>query len=253
VREAALSSLCTFLSARQTSSSLSTLEILKLWMGLYYALWMADRAIPQQNLCNDLAGLLSVFGDDVDAATAWLRGFWATMAGKWTEIDVLRMEKFLLLVRRVLGASLAWMKTGAGGQQKWDADRVDKMLALLAEWPLSLRYERQGDGVEGDEELMPKNVPAGLKVHVLDIWVDEAEKLGMLEDDDAADQEILRRINDLVAALHEGTTTTSVRKRSEESLADQRLPWNARAADGIEGQGGEDDMADDASWDGFND
>ena len=263
MREAALSSLRAFLAARQTSSSLSTLEILKLWMGLYYALWMADRAVPQQNLCNDLAALLSVFDrDDNAAAIAWLRGFWATMARKWTEIDVLRMEKFLLLVRRVLGASLAWMKADvAGGEGKWDAGRVDSMLDLLAEWPFSLQSGRQSNsaGDDGgsrggeDEDLMPKTVPAGLRVHVLDIWVDEAEKLGMLDDDDTVGHEILKRINDLVAALQKATTTTSVRKRSQDSLDDERLPWNAKDA-GIEGQGGEDeDMADDASWDGFND
>jgi ribosomal RNA-processing protein 1 len=220
--------------------------VLQLWKGLFFALWMADRAIPQQNLAAELAGLTAVLPER--AVAPWLRGFWATMAREWTGIDVLRMNKFLLLVRRVLGASLAWMKDPEDG---WDAGHVDAVLSLLAGWPFL--PQEQVERAEGEDgETMPKVVPVGLRVHVLDTWVDEAEKVGLLNADDEAAKEILKRLNGLVEALAKATTAPAVRVRAKEALDDERLPWNASAG-GLEGDAEDADVADDASWDGFND
>lgn len=293
-RTAALTSLRTFLSAKHISTSLTTLDILKLWKGLFYAMWMCDRPLPQQQLCNDLSELVWALPDDCAVVAPWLRGFWATMAREWTTgIDVLRMEKFLLLVRRVLGASLAWMqarqqpaaaskktkrttragkKRGADGEDKsaaeekkdvrrWDRERVGAVLTLLADWPF--RADEESRHEEEEDALMPKLVPTGLKLHVLDIWVDEAEKAGLLEgdcEDDKKEEEeeeeeeedtlpgrkVIQRINELVDKLREQTLSKAVRIRSKESLADERLPWNKKEAGGEEG-------GEDGEWGGLDD
>lgn len=276
-RTGALESLRTFLSAKHISSSLSTLDILKLWKGLFYALWMCDRPLPQQALCSDLADLIWILPEP--AVVPWLKGFWATMAREWTTgIDVLRMEKFLLLVRRTLGASLVWMqvreakkakntkKRAANGETatatatasvNFDKSRVDQILLLLANWPFRTDEERREE--EEKDELMPKLVPVGLKLHALDIWVDEAEKAGMLETGESHDdskkgedstlssKEVLQRLNDLVDTLRTKTLSKAVRVRSKDSLADKRLPWNQKKA-------GEDgpDCDDDAEWGGLD-
>lgn len=254
---------------------------------------MCDRPLPQQQLCNDLSELVWALPDDA-AVAPWLRGFWATMAREWTTgIDVLRMEKFLLLVRRVLGVSLAWTqarqpspatrnnsrkkkeqttkttragagagrKRGADGEEKsaaekdarrWDRERVDAVSTLLADWPF--RADEESRHEEEEDALMPKFVPTGLKLHVLDIWVDEADKAGLLEDEGGEDgeedgktededtlsgREVVQRINELVDKLREETLSKAVRIRSKDSLADERLPWNKKEAGGEEG--GEDD------------
>lgn len=311
LRDQALTSIRTFLSAKHISSSLSTLDILKLWKGLFYALWMCDRPLPQQQLCADLSALVWVLPQE--AVAPWLRGFWATMAREWTTgIDVLRMEKFLLLVRRVLGVSLVWAQTrpedeeGAdgngkaagksGGRRKsggaaagkkrsadgelvadskknnkknesvprWNAERTEQVLQLLADWPF--RAEEESRREEDEEGLMPKMVPVGLKLHALDIWIDEAEKAGMLEggdeeaqqDDDKktkkttpegetlSGREVLQRINDLVEAMRAETRSTQVRIRSKDALADERLPWNEVEED-------ESDDGDEDVWRGLGD
>lgn len=272
LRESALSTLRTFLSARAASSALSLLDALKLWKGLFYALWMCDRTIPQQNLCADLAGLLEILptssstgggGEEeeeekegVATVTLWLRAFWATMAREWTGIDVYRMEKFLLLVRRMVGASFKWMRAAEG----WDARRVDAVLGLLEEWPFSVDDGHLAAGRLTDV-LMPKTVPSGLRIHLCDIWVDEAVKVGLLSagkeeregdsemkeaDKDLVDKEALRimkRINTMVETLQQRTSTTAVKLRAKESLADDRLPFNKPGA-----TVGDDDE----SWDGFD-
>ena len=244
------------------ASALSPLDVLKLWKGLFYALWMCDRPLPQQALAQDLADLVYVLptparggdngGEEVVVVAAWLRGFWATMAREWTGIDVLRMDKFLLLVRRVLGASLAWMRVAdgeeagrtkkrrSGGEEKtrksrWDGKRVDAVIGVLGEFPFVLEEDaktsRQQEGGESEEkkkgdELTPRFVPVGLKLHALDIWVDEAEKVGLLEDEDEEAKDIVRRITELVDELEKGTTSPAVRIRSKQSLLDDRLPFN---------------------------
>jgi ribosomal RNA-processing protein 1 len=228
--------------------------MLKLWKGLFYALWMCDRPIPQQTLCADLAGL--VYLVPREAVVPWLRAFWATMSREWTGIDVLRMEKFLLLVRRIVGVGFEWMKlaTGAQGSGRWDGAKVNDVLGLLSEWPFAVEDEariRQDLGLSAQDTPAPLNVPVGLRIHVLDIWVDEAEKAGVLEDADEAGQDIMQRITGLVDLLERQTTSKAVRIRAKESLEDPRLPANRGAA-----HQSCDVMtaaADNESWDGFDD
>lgn len=284
-RTAALESLRTFLSAKHISSSLSTLDILKLWKGLFYALWMCDRPLPQQALCQDLADLVWVLPPT--GVIPWLRGFWATMAREWTTgIDVLRMEKFLLLVRRILASSVAWMqlrepakKTARakkrtfdgsveGPSARFDDKKVEQMLGLLADWPF--RPDEESRKEDEEDALMPKIVPVGLKLHTLDIWVDEAEKAGMLEESkepEARGQgkgkqkvgpeglsggEVLQRLSDLVELLRSTTLSPAVRKRSSESLLDERLPRNRQQRGRDEPVGGDGIGGHDDEWAGLD-
>jgi ribosomal RNA-processing protein 1 len=258
-------------------SSLTPLDALKLWKGLFYALWMCDRALPQQALCAELADLVQLLPRDA-AAQTWLRAFWATMAREWTGIDVLRMEKFLLLVRRVVGAGFKWMRKGGGdgggnGEKKgkgtsssnWDARKVDDVLVLLGEWPFSLeeegRIENQpalkgGKGEEEEESnQITQKIPAGLRLHVLDVWVDEAEKAGLLEEDDEEAKQIVQRVSDQIDALEQATTSPAVRVRAKESLADDRLPGNRKPGVSERANEGatEDAQGDNDSWDGLDD
>lgn len=245
---------------------------------------MCDRPLPQQALCQDLADLVWILPEP--AVIPWLRGFWATMAREWTTgIDVLRMEKFLLLVRRTLASSLVWMqlrepakKTArarkraadgsvAGPIVKFDDNRVEQMLGLLADWPF--RPDDESRKEEEEDALMPKIVPVGLKLHALDIWVDEAEKARILEESHGAEagdrgraekkgepkacsgEEVLRRLSDLVDTLHSTTLSPAVRKRSEESLLDERLPRNRQQDNHEETGGGHGGDDDDDEWVGL--
>ncbi|KAI0485057.1 Nop52-domain-containing protein [Xylariaceae sp. FL0804] len=324
-RLAAVDSLRTFLSAPSRARRLGRLDHLRLWKGLFYAVWMCDRPRPQQALCADLASLLDALpvgtdNDNNDPAAVvrrWLAAFWETMAREWTGVDVLRMDKFLLLVRRVLGASLAWarqhLEEGGGGGAKekrergairngdgakgaaaddnedaatsksnrkasrkrkreaaandhdidtdnnTDSSGADAILDVLAAWPL----EPTGD---------LSKVPVGLRLHVLDIWVDEAAGAGLLppaDDDDDVDDGAMtaaeRAFGDRLRRLVEAqsrSTCRPVRLRARESLADHRLPGNVKEDDSEEDDDDDGEAAaaaGDASsnkedgWGGFDD
>ncbi|KAI1480029.1 hypothetical protein K445DRAFT_317398 [Daldinia sp. EC12] len=243
-RTSALGTLRTFLTAPTTARKLTDLDYLKLWKGLFYSVWMCDRPIPQQNLCAELAGLVATLptpsDDECAVVIPFLRAFWATLAREWTSIDVLRMEKFLLLVRRMFGASLAWVGDGRKGKKgnQWAGIRAEGMLQLLEEWP----FEKTGD---------LSKVPVGLRLHVLDVWVDEAEKLELLAeegDENAKDRsQFLDRLRTIVE-VQSKSTCKPVRTRAKESLSDERLPWNS---DGLADES--NNRGDGDSWDGFED
>ncbi|RYP65341.1 hypothetical protein DL769_006356 [Monosporascus sp. CRB-8-3] len=238
-RTQALSTLRTFLSSSSARPRTHP-DNLKLWKGLFYSLWMCDRPVPQQNLCAELASLQSALPptEGEEAVTQWLAAFWQTMAREWTGIDVLRLEKFLLLVRRVFGAGVAWARDAGAGAKGEKERRQDALLRLFAEWPL----ETSGD---------LSKMPVGLRLHVLDIWVDEVERAGFLggeEGDSEDDLAFLRRMRELVLVQLK-SPSKPVRARAKESLADERLPWNKSRGDGDADESGDDEDG----WGGFKD
>lgn len=230
LRTQALTSLQTFLGSQR---SLTRLDALKLWKGLFYAMWMCDRPVPQQNLAAELAGLTACLGNE-DVAT-WLAAFWETMSRHWTDVDVLRMEKFLLLVRRTFASGLAWVKEGGYAE-----GRAEALEGVLAEWPFE---------VEGDL----RRVPVGLRLHGVDIWVDELERTGVVGED-ALEEAVAfaKRVAKLVEPLRRSPIKT-VRVKAAEALGDERLPWIEAKKEEEKGGGGVDGGKDDDEWGGFDD
>ncbi|KAK7423432.1 hypothetical protein QQZ08_009112 [Neonectria magnoliae] len=223
LRTSALESLQTFLASRP---ALAEADAQKLWKGLFYALWMTDRPVPQQRLAADLAALL--FRLQPACAVPWLRAFWAVVGAQWTGIDVLRLEKFLLLVRRVFAAHVRLARQ--------NPDTVPALLAVLAEYP----FDPEGD---------LRKVPVGVRLHVLDLWVDELDREGALADDAAAP--LVNGLGDLVLAL-QTCPVKPVRERVRDNHADERLPWG-KAKDTAAGDDKERAGEDDDEWGGIDD
>lgn len=216
-REAALASLRTFLSGRR---ALDSLACLKLWKGLFYCLWMTDRPLPQQALCNNLASLVhDIFPDN---RNEFIRAFWATMSREWGNIDVLRMEKFLLCTRRFLGAQLGVCK-----EAKWKKSTVEEQLSLLEEVPMNVEDMKIGNGI---------------RYHVIDIYIDELERAGALEEGRKGVE--LSVLLEPLEKLKKSSPTKSVRLKAKEALADERLPGNEKE---------EDVEMEDEGWGGFDD
>jgi ribosomal RNA-processing protein 1 len=165
---------------------------------------MSDRPRPQQALANDLASLVAL----VPPATAipFLRAFWQTMAREWTNIDVLRMEKFLLLTRRYVGATFALLEKAG-----WERGLVESHLELLEEIPLNV------DDIK---------LPNGMRYHVIDVFVDELERVGALEMGrvGVSLDTLLRPLE----KLGKESPTKAVRTKCGEALEDERLPGNKK-------------------------
>ncbi|TDZ39186.1 Ribosomal RNA-processing protein 1-like protein [Colletotrichum spinosum] len=229
-RTQALTSLQTFLASHR---SLARIDALKLWKGLFFAMWMCDRPIPQQNLASELAQLTACLRN-ADVPT-WLAAFYEIMSKQWTDIDVLRMEKFLLLVRRVFASGIAWVREG-----DYDAERAEALLHVLAEWPFE---------VEGDL----RRVPIGLRLHGVDIWVDELERTDTIAEG-ASDKAVdfARKVSKLVEPLKRSPIKT-VRVKAADSVEDERLPWTESKPEEAPAAVAAEEEDDDDEWGGIDD
>ncbi len=151
------------------------------------------------------------------------------MQREWTNIDVLRMEKFLLLVRRYLGATFEVMKRG-----DWEQGLVDAHLELLEEVPCEVQDQR---------------IPNGMRFHVIDIYVDELERVGALEEGCEAP---LEKLLEPLKRLAKESPTKPVRTKAKEALADERLPGNAKTEEQIAAEA-EEKAKEDEGWGGIED
>lgn len=115
------------------------------------------------------------------------------------------MDKFLFLVRQYLHASFRLF-----ARQHWQkADALERYLDILRETPLN--------------PTDPK-VPNGLRLHVLDIYIDELDKVDEARESGLPLEQVLAPLRE----LGEKSVTKAIRVRVKETLEeDERLEdWN---------------------------
>ncbi|KAF1975076.1 nucleolar protein-like protein NOP52 variant [Bimuria novae-zelandiae CBS 107.79] len=225
MRDQALASLRAFLSSR---TEISELDLLKLWKGLFYCLWMQDKPAHQQALSRSLASLPSALKTPV--VLPFLRAFWTTIAREWAQIEALRLDKYLYLIRQYVNASFRFLSAN-----NWAGTKaIEEHGRIVAEIPLNP---------------VDAKVPNGLRFHVLDVWVDELEKVdGEWE---VEKRGVLEKVCEPVETLAREGKLKVVRKAAGECLADERL----RAWRGQETEKEDADMGDeeDEEWGGIED
>ncbi|KAL1607756.1 hypothetical protein SLS60_002692 [Paraconiothyrium brasiliense] len=224
-RDSALSSLRAFLSSR---SEISELDLLKLWKGLFYCLWMQDKPAQQQALSRSLASLPSSLKTPV--VFPFLRAFWATIAREWTQIEALRLDKYLYLIRQYVNASFRFLS-----QDNWaNKEGITEHGEIMREIPLNPEDTK---------------IPNGLRFHVLDVWVDELEKVD--GEWGVEKREALELLCAPVEALAKEGKLKVVRTAAKETLSDERL----RGWRGQEVEKTDVDMEDDEEeeWGGIED
>ncbi|CAL9689792.1 unnamed protein product [Knipowitschia caucasica] len=159
VRRKALKKLRGYLNARsRTQSGFSEEELLKLWKGLFYCLWMQDKPLLQEELSTQISGLLHHF-HNYSSQLLFFQTFLTTMKREWTGIDRLRMDKYFQLVRFVFRHMFELLQ-----KSQWDPSQIDLFLDLV--W----------------RELLHTGAPpVGLQLHVLDLYLRELAVVGAHE------------------------------------------------------------------------
>lgn len=134
-------------------------ELLKLWKGLFYCLWMQDKPLPQEELSQRISGLLHSF-QDVDGQLLYVESFLQTFKREWTGIDRLRMDKFYQLVRFMFRQTFEMLR-----RKNWESSLVGRVLDLL-----TVQILQSGCGA-----------PIGLQFHILDLYLTELATVGSAE------------------------------------------------------------------------
>jgi ribosomal RNA-processing protein 1 len=227
VRDGALDSLKTYLGAQ---SEISELDLLKLWKGLFYCLWMQDKPALQQGLSRDLASIVSSLRTKV--VLPFIRAFFLTMSREWTHIEALRLDKYLYLIRQYLNASFAFLS-----RNKWKKSLLEQWNAVVEEIPLECQNMR---------------IPNGLRYHVMDIWVDEMEKVEGDAWEKEEKKDTLETVVLPVEKMAKDGKLKPLRNAAKECLADDRLrAWRGQELEVEEEAEEEEDS--EAEWGGFAD
>jgi ribosomal RNA-processing protein 1 len=227
VRDEALNSLKTYLGAQ---TEISELDLLKLWKGLFYCLWMQDKPALQQGLSRDLASIVSSLRTPV--VLPFIRAFFLTMSSEWSRIEALRLDKYLYLIRQYLNASFTFLS-----RNKWKKSLLEQWNTVVEEIPL----ERQN-----------MRIPNGLRYHVMDIWVDEMEKVEGEAWEKEDRRETLETLVLPVEKMAKDGKLKPLRNAAKECLADDRLrAWRGQEVEVVEEAEEEDDS--EAEWGGFAD
>ncbi|NXX68727.1 RRP1B protein, partial [Spizella passerina] len=134
-------------------------ELLKIWKGLFYCMWMQDKPLLQEELAANISQLIHVF-QNTETRHLFIQTFWQTMNREWNGIDNLRLDKYYMLMRLILRQSFEVLK-----RNEWDEGLVEPLLQLLMK-----------EVMEPDS-----NSPTGIKFHFIDIYLDELAKVGAKE------------------------------------------------------------------------
>lgn len=144
----------------QNECDLKKDDFARLWKGLYYCMWMADKPLFQEELAETISSLVHCFGHS-SPATQFMAGFFRMMAQEWIGIDQHRFDKFLMLVRRFLRQCLVFVQ-----QKEWDLEIAEQVSLAFQSTVLP------NHAVKAD---IPP--PSGLVMHFSDIFLEELAKV----------------------------------------------------------------------------
>ncbi|XP_065716915.1 ribosomal RNA processing protein 1 homolog B [Patagioenas fasciata] len=161
IRDRALKKLRRYVSGRtqRPDGGFSQEELLKIWKGLFYCMWMQDKPLLQEELANNISQLIHVI-QNMEARHLFIQTFWQTMNREWNGIDNLRLDKYYMLMRMILRQSFEVLK-----RNEWDESLIELFLQLQIK-----------------EIMDPESgAPVGIKLHFVDIYLDELAKVGAKE------------------------------------------------------------------------
>ena len=188
---------------------------------------MQDKPVLQQRLSRDLASLVSTLRSGV--ALPFIRAFFLTMSREWTNIEALRLDKYLYLIRQYVNASFQYLAA-----KKWKPSVVKEWNGIVEETPLNPTDMK---------------IPNGLRYHVLDVWVDELEKVNS-DWENEKKQETLEMLVYPIEKLAKNGSLKVVREAAKETLADDTLrSWRGQEDEVM----AEPESEEDDEWGGFED
>ncbi|GLV37002.1 Nnp-1 [Carabus blaptoides fortunei] len=186
LRERTLKRLRKWLCDRTAAAPVSEDFFMRIWKGLFYTMWMSDKPLIQEECAEYISKLVHI--GDVEASLLFFKCFLQTMVNEWFGIDYHRLDKFLMLIRRVLRQTFEVLKDA-----NWQTDYLDAFKEILNQTALK---------VENCSAL-------GLAMHIDEVYLEELAKVsrGMLSMDTVSIlvqpfAQQLARVQDLAQVKH---------------------------------------------------
>jgi len=160
VRDKCLAKIKNYITSRTATENdaFSEEDLIKLWKGLHYCMWMCDKAIIQEELNERICNLIDCFNSNDKQVMMFVKVYFLTIVREWNGIDKWRMDKFMMMMRSMLRKTLAYL-----GSRKWDTTLVKQFNKIMLAYPLNINQE---------------NIPDGISYHIADIYLEELAKVG---------------------------------------------------------------------------
>ncbi|XP_072595528.1 ribosomal RNA processing protein 1 homolog B isoform X2 [Vulpes vulpes] len=225
VRDRAVKKLRQYISVKtqRETGGFSQEELLKIWKGLFYCMWVQDEPLLQEELANTISQLVHVVNNS-EAQHLFIQTFWQTMNREWKGIDRLRLGKYYMLIRLVLRQSFEVLK-----RHGWEESRIKLFLDVLMK-----------------EILHPESQsPNGVKFHFIDIYLDELSKVGGKEL--LADQNLqfIDPFCKIAAKTKDQTLVQTIARGVLEVIVDQSPFGPEETLEEQKAQGGENEFSED--------
>ncbi|XP_015889365.1 uncharacterized protein LOC107424117 [Ziziphus jujuba] len=123
-----------------SQTSISDDLMKKLWKGLFYCVWHSDKLPAQVELIDRLSSLVPTL--DLSLSLHYLSVFVLTMRREWSGLDVLRLDKFYLLIRKFLHNVFVLLRNNS-----WDLELCRRLMGVLEKWVFFADDKFQGNGV----------------------------------------------------------------------------------------------------------
>lgn len=154
-------------------------DCLRIWKGLFYSMWMSDKPLPQESLATKIASLLNSF-DRPESCLQFFAMFLKTMALEWGGIDQWRIDKFMMLVRKVTREMLRILQS-----KEWDVDVIGQLATRL------------------EETVLGAGTPRGLFMHFIELFFEEVGKVSNGEIEPEAVTQLLKPFMHYVASQND--------------------------------------------------
>lgn len=191
MRSRAVKKLKSWIQARSSDSSqeaFSEMEMMRIWKGLYYCFWMSDKPLVQEELAESIGSMMNCFGTNESSALLFVSTFLVTLGREWVGIDRWRMDKFMMLIRRVLRHCFVFL-----ARFEWRDDLVKKWSEIVETKLISAnslaqqkrkKKKRKFNNEDKPVDQPPSEFPIfhrvalGLQLHFVDVFLEEAAKIG---------------------------------------------------------------------------
>ena len=162
IRDRAVKKLSSWLRSRNTSDDamLTPDEMMRIWKGLHYCFWMSDKMMVQEELAEKISALVHIFGSRPESAVLFISSGLTTLGREWLGIDKLRMDKFMMLVRRFLRQIFVYL-----AKDEWK--NIQGVLDVF-----------EKDVIDANKSIKDFRVSLGFQLHFTDVYLEELAKIG---------------------------------------------------------------------------
>ncbi|XP_033225406.1 ribosomal RNA processing protein 1 homolog [Belonocnema kinseyi] len=154
VRDKVLKNLKKWLTARSRSSfAFTEPDFIRLWKGLYYCMWMSDKPLVQEELAESISKIVHCFSS-MKTALLYIKCTFKSLATEWFGIDQYRVDKFEMLLRRIIRQTFEMCKNN-----EWNKEWIVELAKIL------------------QELLVAPETSLGIKLHITEIYMEELAKV----------------------------------------------------------------------------